>query len=105
MKRSITSYLFIVALLFAGIESAIDSVGEEHAHVQDHSHIVDTDDSPSSAQKHSDDQCQHSCHGHSSIPANLLAAQCVVITDPRFSIYAPHVLNFAQAPPTPPPTA
>ena len=104
MLRPFISYLFTFSLLFMGIEGAVDSVGGEHPHGEEYAHVLDSDDSPSPDSEGNDNHCQHCCHGHtSSISGHLTAMNCDV-TDQRFSIYEPHILNFAQAPPTPPPT-
>ncbi len=104
MLRPFISYLFIFSLLFMGIEGAVDSVGEEHPHGEEYAHVLDSDDSPPPDLEGNDSHCQHCCHGHCSNISGHLTVMNYDVTDQRFSIYEPHILNFAQAPPTPPPT-
>ena len=103
MLRYFILYLFIFSLLFTGVEGAIDSLSGEHPHGDDYTHVLDNDD-PLSIDSGSDSShCSHCCHGHTgSIAGNITILNCDM-TDQQFAFYQPHTLNFAQAPPTPPP--
>ena len=103
MLRPFISYLFIFSLLFMGIEGPVDSVDGEHPLGEKYAHILDSSDSLSPDVDDNDNRCQHCCHGHCiNISGHLTIMNCDM-TDQRFSAYDPHTLNFAQAPPTPPP--
>ena len=100
MLRPFISYLFILSLLFMGIEGAVDSVGVEHPHGDEYAHVLDSDDSDLEGNS---SHCQHGCHGHWSCILGRLTVMNDDATDQKFPIYEPHVLKLAQAPPTPPP--
>lgn len=103
MLRPVILYLFVFSLLFMGIEGAVDSVDGEHPLGGKYAHILDSSDSLSPDVDDNDNRCQHCCHGHCiNISGHLTIMNCDM-TDQRFSAYDPHTLNFAQAPPTPPP--
>lgn len=105
MMRPFISYLFIFSLLFMSIEGVANSMGEEHPHGEEYTHNLDSDDSTSTNVDSNGNHCQHCCHGHCiNILGHLIIMNCDV-TDQRFSIYEPYILNFSQAPPTPPPNA
>ncbi len=106
MQRYSILYLFIFSLLFMGIEGAIDSLGGgEHTHGDDHAHVLDNDESLSIDSDADSNHCSHCCHGHTgSIEGNITILKCDM-SDQQFAFYQPHILNFAQAPPTPPPNA
>lgn len=86
-----------------GLESTVDSVDGEHPHGGDYAQVLDSNDSVSQDAEGYDDHCQHCYHGHASSISGYLPVISCDVAGQRFSCYKPHVLNFAQAPPTPPP--
>ncbi|MBV1929092.1 MAG: hypothetical protein KUG81_06225 [Gammaproteobacteria bacterium] len=107
MTRRLISCLFIISLLFVGLEGAMDSVAGEHPHDSDSTQLAaDTGDIPSIDIDGDSGHCQH-CH-HAS--ANCISDEMVALHFPdinqqRFSLYSLNITNSAQAPPTPPPNA
>lgn len=86
-----------------GIESAVDTVGGEHPHGDDYAHVLDSDGLNESDSDADSEHCSHCCHGHTgSITGHSSALSCDM-NGQQFAFYQPHLLNFSQAPPTPPP--
>ena len=101
----------MLSVLFLSVDGAADVASEGHPHSGDLAHQLDADMSVS-ADTNSDtgpdqdaDHCEHCCHGHVvSITVQLFAPTLIGATDHQ-CFGAPHVVNHAQAPPTPPPNA
>ena len=102
MTRRLISCLFIISLLFVGVEGAMDSVAGEHPHDSDSTQLsADTGDIPSID---IDGHCEHCHHAQISyIGGEIVAIHIVDIGQQRFSLYSLNITNSAQAPPTPPP--
>ena len=99
----------MLSMLFMSAEGAIDTASDGHPHGDDLAHQVDVPESLASNTgpdaSLADDHCEHCCHGHLvSISSKLELAPLVGGTDHQSS-GIPYVLNYAQAPPTPPPNA
>jgi len=102
--------LVILSVLFMSADGAADIAIKGHPHGDGAAYQLDDSDSTASdslsqTDSHGD-HCEHCCHGHSA----SMAAQLASITTPligcdHLARRAPHVSNFAQAPPTPPPNA
>ena len=109
MFRTSISCLFIFSLLFMGIESAMDFPGETHPHGGELAHVLDSDhpatpDAQIDDSQGNNDHCSHCCHGHAGSIASQLPVLSCDLTGQKFSFNQIRVDNFAQAPPTPPPT-
>lgn len=76
----------------------------DHAHGEGHSHILNSDDSAAHETENSESDCQHCCHGHTSSVTGGYLAINIDLVSPKVSFYHPYISNFAQAPPTPPPS-
>jgi len=100
MLRPLVSYLFIISILFLSVEGAVVPVADGHQHGDTSAHLTDSDHSTSTD---SEDNCQHSCHNHTSCFSQQLIAISDNIISQQFSFYDLQVTNLAQAPPTPPP--
>ena len=101
--------ILILSLILVSLEAMSDlDIGDllhndDQSHLKEFGHGLSSHGGELSDEELDGEHCQHCCHGHtSSISGHLTAMNCDV-TDQRFSIYEPHILNFAQAPPTPPP--
>ena len=103
MLRSFVSYLFIISLLFMGIESMVDPVTDDHLHGDASTHFSDNDNSISTDSEDNSDHCQHCCHGHTSCFSEPLIAISDDAISQQISFYNLQLTSFAQAPPTPPP--
>lgn len=109
--RKFLCHCVMLSVLFMSVEGAADVASEGHPHSDDLAHQLDAD-MPVSPDTNSDtdsdrdaDHCEHCCHGHVvSITVQLLAPTLLGVTDHQRR-GAPHVVNHAQAPPTPPPNA
>jgi len=100
----------MISVLFMSVDGAADVASTGHPHGGDPTHLVDehTVASPDVASESEldIDHCEHCCHVHtSSITGQVTIAVPVLIAGYQKVRRAPHVCNFAQAPPTPPPNA
>ncbi len=109
--RKLLCHFVMLAVLFMSVEGAADVASEGHPHSDNLAHQLDADlpESPDTNSNtdpdRSDDHCEHCCHGHVvSITVQLHTPTLTGATDHQRG-GAPHVVNHAQAPPTPPPNA
>jgi len=108
--RSFWCISVMISVFFMGMDGAVDVASTGHAHDGDATNLVGehTAASPDSAPVSDPviDHYEHCCHGHmSSITGHVIfPVPTLIAGDQRMGI-APHVRNFAQAPPTPPPNA
>ncbi len=108
--RAFIDKLVIVSLLFVSLEGATEVIedvvpaGYNTGHPHELGHTVDIDNTEIDTEFDCE-QCKHCCHVHSSSlsPQVSTITMTFVRIDLRIGRSA-HVRNFAQAPPTPPPT-
>ena len=108
--RSFWCIFVMISVLFMSVDGAADVATTGHPHGGDPEHFIDehtiTSLDATSESELDIDHCDHCCHGHTpSITGQVTTAlPTLILSDQRIGI-APHVRNFAQAPPTPPPNA
>ena len=80
----------------------MDIVGDIHPYGDEQAHQIDASVDSEKQSNH----CEHCCHAHVvSVTAQVLASTVYSgVMDYQLGT-TPHVLNHAQAPPTPPPNA
>lgn len=112
--RRLLHMLLLFSLLFANLEGAIDIAKAGHPHddpVMQLAAVSDAAVHDLDANQDGDapclqDHCEHCCHGHTSV---LIAIAALLHTGCRAATHGPYadtsLLNFAPAPPTPPPNA
>ena len=88
-----------------GIENAVDTVGGTHPHGSDSTHIVESEVLQMSESDTDASHCSLCCHGHTVSGVGQLSVLNCVVPNQQFALYQPYILNFSQAPPTPPPNA
>jgi len=105
MPRRLIACLFIISLLFVGVEGAMDSVAGEHPHDGEFTQLAaDIDDISLIDIDDGSGHCQHCHHASAScISDEIVAIHFFDIGPQRFSRYSLNFTNSAQAPPTPPP--
>lgn len=112
--KSFWCILVSISVLFMSVEGAADLLvdgGLPHAddvasHESEFGHALEAHEDETSSGELDDEHCKHCCHGHSAgatgqftpVTTAFVASEHIV----RRSVF---VLNFAQAPPTPPPNA
>ena len=97
----------MISVLFMSVDGAADVASTGHPHGGDPAHLVDkhtvSSQDDSSESNLDIDHCEH---GHtSSIAGQVTIVVPTLIARDQQIGRAPHVGNFAQAPPTPPPNA
>ena len=108
--RSCWCISVIISVLFLSVDGAADSVIKGHAHAAGSAHQFDngagaTPDNTSDTEANGD-HCERCCHGHTAgITAQVAAIMTAFATGDNEPGRSPHVRNFAQAPPSPPPNA
>ena len=110
--RTFLCILLTVSMLFAGLEASADLVidgmphGDETSHQAEFGHSLDEHDGGQSDTELDGEHCGHCCHGHCASMLGILSSPTIL---PRSAglraSRSADVLNFAQAPPTPPPNA
>ncbi len=110
--RSFWCLTVVISVLFASMDSAMDTAfdglphGDETAHLNEFGHSLDAHDGTLSDTELDGEHCDHCCHGHSaSITSLSVAAHLPPTADSYVARGARHLRNFSQAPPTPPPNA
>ena len=108
--RSFWCISVMISVLFMSVEGAADIVIKGHSHADGPVHQLDGSEStkpdPNSDTEGNSDHCERCCHGHTaSITAQVAAIKTPFATGDHQLGRSPHVRNFAQAPPTPPPNA
>lgn len=113
MHRAIHT-LLLFSLFFASMDGAIDIAKSGHPHGDAAIQQVENSGvgSSSGLQGHDDggrltpSHCEHCCHGHAFVVLpNADAAQYLCGAIPHRPFITASILNFSQAPPTPPPNA
>ena len=106
------SHIVILALLFSSLEGVTDVVvdgmphGDDVAHQSEFGHALEDHDGSVPDSELDGEHCKHCCHSHSStISALVVTSIAPVKTGDRRSNPKSYILNFSQAPPTPPPNA
>jgi hypothetical protein len=102
--------LVMLSVLVMSAEGATDVATDGVPHGDDLMHQIDATKSCSSDTSSDTDlegvHCQHCCHGHVvSITPHFLATTAHTAATEFQPGETPHVPNYAQAPPTPPPNA
>jgi len=100
----------MLSVLFMSAEGAMDVASDGLPHGDDLMHQIDATMSSSSDTSSDSDlegvHCEHCCHGHViSITGHFLACTAHIDATEYQRGEMPHVLNYAQVPPTPPPNA
>jgi len=108
--RSFWCLFIVISVLFMSVDGAADIASTGHPHGGDPAHLIDdhsvVSQDTTSESEFDIDHCEHCCHGHtSSIVAYVTVVTPTLIGNDQQPCCAPHVGNFAQAPPTPPPNA
>lgn len=110
--RAALCHFVILSMLFMGMDGAADMASEGHPHSDQVAHQFDTSN-PGSPDTESDtdsgqdvDHCEQCCHGHTaSVIAQFPLLAPTTGTGDHLCLLTRHVVNDAQAPPTPPPNA
>jgi len=112
LMKSFWSIVVILSVLFASLEGAADVAidgiphGDEVTHEQEFGHSLDRHGGEQSDTELDGDHCDHCCHGHtSSLVAAIAAFSTTTFLSGQPIGRSANILNFAQAPPTPPPNA
>ena len=101
----------MLSMLYMSAEGAVDVASDGHPHGDDLTHQIDatpslspsTDTAPDTNLEN--DHCEHCCHGHLVSITSKLESALLADANDHLTIHVPRVLNYAQAPPTPPPNA
>lgn len=111
--KSFWCIFVMISVLFTSVEGAADVLvdglphaGDVASHESEFGHSLEAHEDETSSGELDDEHCKHCCHGHTagatgqfkSVTTSFVASEHIV---GRSAI----VLNFAQAPPTPPPNA
>lgn len=102
--------ILVLSMLVLGFESSADMANEGHPIDPEGSHHSEVlHDSPADSggdPEPDSENCEHCCHGHTAgISTRATANSIVFIVSGHEPSRASQYLNFAQAPPTPPPNA
>lgn len=110
--RTFLSHIVVLALLFSSLEGVTDVVvdgmphGDDVSHQSEFGHALGEHDGSVPDTDLDDEHCKHCCHSHSSTMSALVVTSIdSVRTGDRRSNPTSYILNFSQAPPTPPPNA
>ena len=107
--RTLICQLVLLSVLVMSAEGAMDVATDGLPHGDDPTHQIDATQSSSSDTNSDTDlegvHCQHCCHGHVSITPHFLATTAHNSATEHQTGQTPYVLNYAQAPPVPPPDA
>lgn len=110
--RSVLGQLLVLCLLFGSLEGAADVAidgyphGTDSGHQTEFGHALDAHEGDLSDSELDGDHCEHCCHAHSvSISAPTVSVMAEYFAFNHKPGRSPHVRNFANAPPTPPPNA
>ncbi len=98
----------MISMLFMSVDGAADLVNQGHPHGDSAVHQVSNLDATEKAQTADSegDHCERCCHGHTaSMTTQIVSMNTAPMNSDSRIARSPHVRNFAQAPPTPPPTA
>lgn len=100
--KSFSCILVIVSMLIMSMDGIADSVVQGHAHGESVAHM--TDEVAASISSESEDHCEQCCHGHTAgITTTAAPMTSPFVSANQTAACSIFVLNFAQAPPTPPP--
>ena len=108
--RTFICQLVMLSVLVMSAEGAMDVATDGLPHGDDLMHQIDATKSSSNDTSSNTDlegvHCQHCCHGHVlSITPHFLATTAHIAATEHQCGETPYVLNYAQAPPIPPPNA
>ena len=111
--KSFWCIFVMISVLFTSVESAADLLvdGLPHAddmvsHESEFGHSLEAHEDETSGGELDDEHCKHCCHGHSAGATGQFSSVTTSFVRSELTVGRPaFVLNFAQAPPTPPPNA
>jgi hypothetical protein len=104
--RAFVLKTFIVALLFAGLEGAAESVGDTDFHQTHHAHADDVDNQwvpDSDGSDHEGDSCEHFCHAHAVALTTQFSFPSMPMIQYDVPVHSAHTVTRRAAPPIPPP--
>ena len=103
--RILICQVLMLSLLSMNVEGAMDIASDLHSNGEELTHLIDTSSADSGGDAdRENNHCEHCCHAHVvSITSQLLATTTYHDVVDYQAGNAPVVINFAQAPPTPPP--
>lgn len=100
------TYLVLISMLFVSIEGAADMGKSGHAHDEHASLHIDPDEVGAAIPDKDASHCDHCCHGHINVIGSvLIPIHSRIPAGNQRPLSSLFVKNYAQAPPTPPPTA
>ncbi len=112
--KSFWYILVSISVLFTSVESAADLLidgGLPHAddvaaHESEFGHSLEDHEDETSSVDLDDEHCKHCCHGHSAGVTGQFTSMTTSFVASEHTVgRSEFVLNFSQAPPTPPPNA